>query len=79
MESSSDFKLLDKKVVDAYLNLPERKLFFRALSYQLGFNSTTIEFNVQERETGTTKSSYMSLLKYAISNITSFSSRQCSL
>ena len=74
MESSSDFKLLDKKVVDAYLNLPERKLFFRALSYWLGFNSTTIEFNVQERETGTTKWSYMSLLKYAISNITSFSS-----
>lgn len=74
MERSSDFKLLDKKVVEAYAKLPERKLFFRALSFWLGFNSTSIEFNVQERETGTTKWSNLSLIKYAISNITSFSS-----
>lgn len=73
MERSSDFKLLDRKVIDAYLNLPERKLFFRALSFWLGFNSTTLEFHVQERETGQTKWSYLSLAKYAMTNITSFS------
>lgn len=74
MEHSSDFKLLDRKVVNEYLELPERKLFFRALTYWLGFHSTTVEFHVQEREDGETKWSFMSLLKYAISNITSFSS-----
>lgn len=73
MQNSSDFKLLDKKVVAAYLKLPERKLFFRALSFWLGFNSTTIEFEVRDREAGQTKWSYISLVKYALSNITSFS------
>lgn len=73
MQRSSDFKLLDRKVVDAYLTLPERKLFFRALSFWLGFNSTTVEFEVAEREAGETKWSYVSLIKYAVSNITSFS------
>lgn len=73
MEQSSDFKLLDRKVIDAYMELPERKLFFRALSFWLGFNSITIEFDVREREAGETKWSYFSLAKYAVSNITSFS------
>lgn len=73
MEHSSDFKLLDRKVVNEYLQLPERKLFFRALSYWLGFHSITIEFHVQEREDGETKWSFFTLAKYAISNITSFS------
>lgn len=73
MEHSSDFKLLDRKAVDEYLQLPERKLFFRALSYWLGFNSITIEFHVQSRGGGETKWSFISLVKYAISNITSFS------
>lgn len=73
MSTSSDFKLLDRKVVDAYLKLPERKLFFRALSFWLGYKSIVVEFEVQERMEGETKWSYFSLIKYAINNITSFS------
>ena len=73
MSTSSDFKLLDRKVVEAYLKLPERKLFFRALSFWLGYKSIVVEFEVQERVEGETKWSYFSLLKYAVTNITSFS------
>ncbi|MED3660266.1 glycosyltransferase family 2 protein [Ureibacillus terrenus] len=73
MSASSDFKLLDRKVVDAYLQLPERKVFFRALTFWLGFKSIGVEYEVQERTEGKTKWSYLSLIKYAITNITSFS------
>lgn len=74
MSKSSDFKLLDRKVVDAYLRLPERKLFFRALSFWLGFKRVSVEFEVRDRTEGATKWSTISLIKYAINNITSFSS-----
>lgn len=73
MSNASDFKLLDRKAVDALLLMPERAPFFRALSSWIGFKSTTIPFEVQEREIGTSKWSTMALIKYAIRNITSFS------
>jgi glycosyltransferase involved in cell wall biosynthesis len=74
MSRASDFKLMDRKVVDALLDMPERNTFFRALSSWVGFRSTTVEFDVQDREAGESKWSTASLMKYAISNITSFSS-----
>lgn len=73
MSQASDFKLLDKKAVDALLMMPERAPFFRALSSWIGFKSTTLPFEVQERAIGTSKWSIWSLTKYAIRNITSFS------
>lgn len=73
MSQASDFKLLDRKAVDALLILPERAPFFRALSSWVGFKTTTIPFEVQERVAGTSKWSLLSLVKYAIRNITSFS------
>lgn len=73
MSRASDFKLLDRKAVDALLILPERAPFFRALSSWVGFKTTAIPFEVQERMAGTSKWSLWSLVKYAIRNITSFS------
>ena len=52
MSRASDFRLMDRKVVDALVSMPERGIFFRALSSWVGFKSTTIEFDVQEREIG---------------------------
>ena len=72
MESSSDFKLLDRRVVEVLINLPEKNTFFRALSFWAGFRSTRVEFEVAERVAGTSKWSFSSLLRYAASNITSF-------
>ena len=73
MRSTSDYKLLDRKVVDVLLNLTERNTFFRALTFWVGFKSTKLEYEVEERKFGTTKWSFMSLMKYAINNATSFS------
>lgn len=72
MQSTSDFKLIDRKVIDALLSLPERNTFYRALSFWSGFNSTQIEFKVEKRTNGKSKWSLIKLIKYAISNITSF-------
>lgn len=73
MSRASDFKLMDRKAVDALLSMPERNSFFRALSSWVGYNATTVEFDVQEREEGESKWSTWSLVKYAITNIVAFS------
>lgn len=73
MKATSDYKLLDRKVVDELIKLKEHNTFFRALSFWVGFKSTKIEYEVQERAFGTTKWSFFSLMKYAINNATSFS------
>ena len=74
MASSSDFKLLDRKVVDTLNRLPERNVFFRALSFWVGYRKAEVSYRVQERTVGESKWSTKSLIKYAITNITSFSS-----
>ncbi len=73
MSRASDFKLLDRQVVDEYLRLPERNVFFRALSSWVGFKTTYVEFDVQQRTAGKSKWSFKSLARYAVNNITSFS------
>lgn len=74
MSRASDFKLLDRKAVDALLDMPERNAFFRALSAWIGYKTTSVEFDVREREEGESKWSTKSLIRYAITNIVSFSS-----
>lgn len=72
MANSSDFKLLDRQVVDVLNKMPERG-FFRAISYWVGYNKTTVEYDVRERVEGESKWSTMGLVKYAFSNISSYS------
>ena len=73
MSRASDFKLLDRKAVDALLAMPERNTFFRALSSWVGFRTVSVEFDVQERTEGESKWSTWSLIQYAVKNIVSFS------
>ncbi|MBQ2802393.1 MAG: glycosyltransferase family 2 protein [Lachnospiraceae bacterium] len=73
MNASSDYKLLDRKVVQVLLELPERNTFFRALTFWAGFQTETVLYQVQERQYGESKWSFVSLMKYAITNATSFS------
>ena len=74
MMHSSDFKLLDRKVVDVIVSMPEHYSFFRALSAWVGFETIQVSFDVEERKAGKTKWTKKGLLKYGVSNITSFSS-----
>ena len=71
--NASDFKLLDRRVVDVLLSMPERGAFFRALSSWVGFKTTTVFFEVRERQVGESKWSTKALIRYALNNISSFS------
>ena len=73
MSASSDFKLLDRKVVNVLLSLPERNTFFRALSFWAGFRTEPVYYEVQERQYGESKWPFVSLMRYAVRNATSFS------
>ena len=74
MSRASDFKLMDRKALEALLSMPERNAFFRALSSWVGYRTTSVEFDVQERTEGESKWSTWSLIKYAVRNIVGFSS-----
>ena len=72
LDRASDYKLLDRKVINSLLDMPERLTFFRALSSWVGFRREKIEFDVRPREKGKTKWSFKKLFSFAISNLTSF-------
>ena len=72
LDGASDFKLMDRKVINALNELPERITFFRALSSWVGFTVERVEFDVQPRAAGKSKFSMKSLFKFALNNITSF-------
>ncbi len=74
MTESSDFKLLDRKVVDALNGIKEQGVFFRALSFWVGFKRTSVRYAVEPRSAGKTKWSYRSLTRYAIRNLSTFTS-----
>lgn len=73
MSDASDFKLLDRKVIDILNKIPEKKGFFRAISHWVGFKKTTVEFNVEKRIDGKSKWRLSSLVKYAVSSISAYS------
>ena len=74
LENSSDFKLLDRRVVDSLNEMPERLTFFRAMSSWVGFKTETIYFDVDDRQKGSSSWSYKKLFNYAIRSITSYTS-----
>ncbi len=74
MSRASDFKLLDRKAMNVLLNMNEKNAFFRALSSWIGFKATEVEYEVRDREAGTSKWSTRALFKYAFTNIASFTS-----
>lgn len=72
MQNASDYKMMDRKVVDSILSMPERNMFFRATSMWVGYKRTSIEFEVQEREAGESKWNTRNLIRYAFNNIVAF-------
>ncbi|HHX11369.1 MAG TPA: glycosyltransferase family 2 protein [Clostridiales bacterium] len=71
---ASDFKLMDRKVVEAWKQLPERAIFFRGMSAWLGYERKEIEFDVADRINGKTKWSLLRLIRLAVNAITSYTS-----
>ena len=69
----SDFRLLDRKVVDALNNFKERSRFLRGLVHWVGFKRAYVAYRVDERGHGDTKYSMRRLLSLGMHSITSFS------
>lgn len=75
LENASDFKLLDRVVVDTIARgLPERQRFYRGLSEWVGFTRASILFDVEERLDGQGKWTLLKLLDLATTALVSFTS-----
>ncbi len=68
-----DFRLMDRKVVDALKKLPERHRFMKGLFAWVGFRQAIIPYTREERKTGKSKFSGWKLWNFALDGITSFS------
>lgn len=73
-ENVGDFRLLDRAVVDALKQLPERSRFNKGLFAWVGFRQTEIEYHRPERVSGQSKFPFWRLWNFALDGITSFSS-----
>jgi Glycosyltransferases involved in cell wall biogenesis len=73
-KGASDFKLLNRKAVNAWLEMRERNVFFRGMTVWMGFTTVQIPFEVVPRSTGHSTWSGLRRLKLALVGITAFSS-----
>jgi glycosyltransferase involved in cell wall biosynthesis len=71
---TGDFRLLDRRVVDVLVRLPERTRFMKGLFAWVGFRQTALSFDRPERRAGRTNWTYWRLWNFALDAITSFSS-----
>lgn len=69
---ASDFKLLDRSVVEAWKKLPEKNTFFRGLSAWVGYKRYAMPFEVAPRAGGNTKWTLRSLMRLAVNSITAY-------
>ena len=70
---TGDFRLMDRKVVDAMRRLREHHRFMRGLSVWVGFRQTGVEYVREERYAGETKYPLSKMIRFALDGITSFS------
>ena len=74
LEGASDFKLIDRRVLEAWARMGERNVFFRGMSAWLGFRRKAIPFEVAPRVGGISGWSPWRLLRLAVTGVTAFSS-----
>lgn len=78
-KDTGDFRLVDKKVVEAINSLPEHNKFLRGLFSWVGFEQYPYEYERQERVAGKTKYPFKKMVKLASDGITSFSTKPLKL
>jgi polyisoprenyl-phosphate glycosyltransferase len=71
--AGADFRLLDRRVVDALNALPEHFVFVRGLVPWLGFSEESVAYEVEERFGGRSKYRLRSMIRLALDGIVSFS------
>ncbi len=70
---TGDFRLMDRKVVNALKTMREKHRFLRGMSVWVGFRQTGVKYVRAERYAGETKYPFKKMLKFALDGITSFS------
>ena len=70
---TGDFRLMDRKVVNAFLSMPERGRYIRGMISWLGFKQTGITYDRAARTEGKTKFTMRKMIRFAFEGITSFS------
>jgi dolichol-phosphate mannosyltransferase len=70
---TGDFRLMDRRVVDAFRQFPESQRFVRGLVTWMGFRQATVEYERPARHAGTSKYGTLKLVKLAIDALLSFS------
>lgn len=79
LEGASDFRLLDRRVVEALLAFPEKVRFFRGMTVWTGFKTVPLPFDVAPRIAGSSQWSTGQLMRLAITAITSYSAKPLSM
>ena len=74
LKGASDFKLMNRKAINAWLEMQERNVFFRGMTAWLGFTTVRIPFEVVRRSAGKSSWSYLKRLRLAVTGLTAFSS-----
>ncbi|MDR2161646.1 MAG: glycosyltransferase [Desulfovibrio sp.] len=77
--NASDFKLLDRTVLDAWKTLPERRMFFRGMSRWVGFQRIAVPFPPADRSHGSSKWSLLSRTILALDSLSAYSTKPLSL
>lgn len=72
-QNVGDFRLIDRKVLEAFKAMPERDRFVRGMFAWLGFRQTAVEFHRAERAAGKTKYPLLKMLRLALNAVVSFS------
>ena len=74
LKGASDFKLIDRRVLDRWLTMRERNVFFRGMTAWMGFRTIQVPFEVGPRRAGKSGWSYLRRTQLALIGITTFSS-----
>jgi dolichol-phosphate mannosyltransferase len=74
LKGASDFKLMNRKAVNAWLEMHERNVFFRGMTVWMGFTTVRLPFAVAPRSAGKSSWSYLKRLRLAVTGLTAFSS-----
>lgn len=75
IEASSDFRLMSRKALDAFLRFEERDRFTRGLISWMGFPQTIVTYECPPRFAGKSKYTLRKMLHFALDGITSFSAK----
>lgn len=76
---TGDFRLIDRRVADVFLQMREHNRFLRGMSAWMGFRSEPIEYERHERAAGSTKYTLKKMLRLAMDGITGFSDKPLTL